>query len=141
MPDQSALSLGGAKTEAVAAKARLAASVLHLFKADGFVPTPTSVLADFVLHECDFDGYAAKTIAAWSDPALAGTGYAVYAPTQSFPWVLAVDAKGNSVGGWFLVLAGGSLYEYGTFDPARPAQGADQVVIVTPTDVYPAGTF
>lgn len=141
MPDASALSLSGARVEAVAGKARLAASVLHLFKFDGFVPTPTSVLADFEAHECDFDGYAPLTIATWSDPVLSGSGYAIYAPTQTFPWTFDTDAVGNAVGGWWLVLSGGELYEYGSYDPSRPAQGPDQAVVTTPTDIYPAGAI
>lgn len=141
MPDQSALSLSGAKTEATAGKTRLALAVVRLFKNDGFVPTPLSVKADFVAHECDFDGYVSKVITAWSDPVLAGVGYALYAPTQTFPWVLDTDAVGNSVGGWWVELAAGTLYAYGKFDPSRPVQGSDQAVIFTPTDIYPAGTF
>lgn len=140
MPDSSALSLTGAKDEATRAKTNLANSKLRLFKS-GFNPTPQSLKADFEANECDFDGYAEKTITAWSDPVLAGVGYAIYAPTQTFAWALAVDAVGNSVGGWWVELSGGTLYEYGTFDPPRPAQGPDQAVILTPTDVFPAGTF
>lgn len=140
MPDSAALSLSGAKDEAARGKTNLANSVLSLFKA-GFVPTPQSVKADFEAAECDFDGYATKTIVAWSDPVLAGDGYAIYAPTQTFAWALNVDAVGNQVGGWWLELAAGTLYEYGTFDPQRPCQGPDQAIVLAPTDVYPAGTF
>jgi len=138
MPDVSALSLSGARIEAVAGKARLANSVLHLFKF-GFSPTPTSTLADFEANECDFDGYAAKTIATWSDPVLANVAYAIYAPTQTFAWSHVADDVGNAVGGAFLVTAGGDLYQYTIFDPSRPCQGPDQAVITTPTDIYPAG--
>ena len=137
MPDSSALSLSGAKAEATAGKTRLAASVLHLFK-DDFTPTPTSLAADFDEHECDFDGYLAKTIAAWSDPVLAGAAYAIYAPTQTFPWTFAAGV-GNQVGGAYLKLADGTLYQYTIFNPTRPCMGPDQAIISTPTDVYPAG--
>lgn len=138
MPDFSALSLTGAKLEAAAGKTRLALSVLHLFKA-GFVPTPTTVKADFEANECDYDGYAPLTITAWSDPVLAGVGYAIYAPTQTFPWVLDTDAIGNQAGGAWLETAAGVVYQYTIFDPTRPIQGPDQAIITTPTDVYPAG--
>lgn len=138
MPDASFLALTGAKVEAAAGKTRLANSVLHCFQA-GWVPTPTNVLADFLAHECDFDGYAAITIAAWSDPVLAGVGYAIYAPTQTFLWEHVADDVGNQVGGTFLVTAGGDLYSFTVFDPTRAAQGPDQAIITTPTDVYPAG--
>ncbi len=138
MPDVSALSLSGAKVEAIAGKARLANSVLHLFKA-GFNPTPASLLADFSAQECDFDGYAPLTIATWSDEYLAGAAYVIFAPTQTFPWVFDVDAIGDQVGGAYLVLSGGELYQYTKFDPTRPCQGPDQAIITQPTDVYPAG--
>lgn len=138
MPDSSSLALTGARVEAVAGKARLANSVLHLFQ-EGFAPTPTSLLADFEAAECDFDGYLPLTIAAWSDPVLAGVAYAIYAPTQTFPWVFDTLGTGNQAGGAFLVLAGGELYQYTIFDPTRPIQGPDQAIITTPTDVYPAG--
>jgi len=138
MPDASYLSLTGAKVEAEAAQTRLVNSVLHLFQA-GFSPTPTSTLADFLAAECDYDGYAALTIAAWADPVLAGAAYATYAPTQTFPWTHVADDVGNQCGGSFLVTAGGVLYQYTVFDPTRPIQGPDQAIITTPTDVYPAG--
>lgn len=138
MPDSAGLSLTGAKTEAAAGKTRLANSVLHLFKS-GFTPSPTSILADFTAQECDYDGYAALTMAAWSDPVLAGSGYIIYSPTQTFPWAHVADDVGNQVGGAYVVLAGGSLYSYIIFDPTRPMQGPDQAVIVQPTDFYPAG--
>lgn len=139
MPDSSALSLSGARVEALAGVTLLANSVLHLFKS-GFTPTPTSLLADFTAQECDFDGYAPKTIVAWSaDPVLAGVAYAIYAPTQTFLWEFGTEGIGNQVGGAYLVLAGGTLYQYTIFDPTRAVQGPDQAVITTPTDVFPAG--
>jgi len=138
MPDFSALSLTGAKVEAIDAQSRLALSVLHLFKA-GFSPTPTSTLTDFLAQECDYDGYAAKTITAWADPILAGAAYVTYAPAQTFTWEHVADDVGNQAGGAFLVLATGELYQYTVFDPTRPIQGPDQAIVTTPTDVYPAG--
>lgn len=138
MPDVSYLSLTGAKVEAEDAVDRLANSVLHLFQA-GWAPSPTSTLADFLAHECDYDGYAAKTITTWAEPVLAGAGYATFAPTQTFRWVHVADDVGNQAGGAFLVLSTGELYQYTVFDPTRPIQGPDQAVITQPTDVYLAG--
>lgn len=138
MPDASYLSLTGAKVEAAAAKTRLANAVLHLFKS-GFVPTPTSTLADFLAQEADYDGYAALTIATWADPVLAGAAYGIYAPTQTFRWSHVSADVGNQIGGAFLVTSGGDLYQYTVFDPTRPIMGPDQAIITTPTDIYPAG--
>lgn len=138
MADQSFLSLTGAFEEADAAKTRMAASVMHLFK-QGFTPSPTSILADFTAAECDFDGYTAATIAAWAAPVLAGTGYMTYAPAQTFPWTHVADDIGNQVGGHYLVTAGGDLIGYTIYDPTIPAMGPGQAVIKTPVLVYPAG--
>lgn len=138
VPDTSALSLSGAKLEAEAGVIALANSVLHLFKL-GFVPDPTTQLAAFLAQECDYDGYAAKTIAVWADPVLAGLAYAIFAPIQTFRWDHVAEDIGNAVGGAFLVTSGGDLYQYTTFDPGRGLYGPDQAIILTPTDVYPAG--
>lgn len=138
MPDISYLSLTGASVEAVAAQARMANAVCSLFKA-GFLPSPTSVLADFEAQECDFDGYAPATIATWGTPVLAGTGYMTYAPAQTFAWAHDTDDVGNAVGGYWLETAGGVLIAYTVFNPTRPAQGPGQAVIVTPVLVFPAG--
>ena len=137
MPDSSALSMTGARVEAVAGKALLANSVLHLFK-DSLTPTPTTTLAQFAAAECDFDGYVALTIATWSDPVLSGAAYVIYAPTQTFPWTFATGV-GNQVGGAYLVTAAGDQYQYTVFSPSRPCMGPDQAVITTPADLFPAG--
>jgi len=138
MPDSAGLSLTGARVAAVAGKARLANSVLHLFQAP-FVATPTTTLAEYLAEECDFDGYTPKTIVAWGDPVLAGVGYAIFAPTQTFSWVFDTLGTGNQVGGFFLVLSGGEQYSYANFDPTRPCMGPDQAIITTPTDIFRAG--
>jgi hypothetical protein len=138
MADQNSLSLTGALLEATAAQTRMANSKMKLFQ-QGFVPTPTSTKADFLAHICDFDGYADKTIATWNAPVLAGVGYMTYAPTQTFTWVLAVDAVGNQVGGHWLETTGGDLVGYTIYDPTIPMQGPGQAVIKTPALVYPAG--
>lgn len=138
MPDTNALSLSGALVQATAAQARNANSVISLFKA-GFLPSAASVKADFEANECDFDGYAPKTIATWNAPVLAGVGYMTYAPTQTFLWALDTDAIGNMVGGHWIETAAGVLLEYSVYDPAVPMQGAGQAVIKSPLEVYPAG--
>lgn len=138
MPDQNSLSLNGARVEAVAAQTRMAACVMSLFQS-GFAPSITSTKADFEAEECDFDGYAPKTIATFAAPLLSGDGYSTFGPTQVFAWTLVTDAVGNSVGGYWLETAGGELIGYGTFDPSRPAQGPDQAVVVTPILQFNAG--
>lgn len=138
MPDIGVLSLSGAKVAAIAGKARLVNSVIHLFKSD-LVPSPTTLLATYLANECDFDGYIPQVVAAWGDPKLAGSGYAIYAPTLTFSWNFVADGEGNQVGGFFCVLAGGEQYLYGAFTPTRPCMGPDQAIIFTPTDLFPTG--
>lgn len=138
MADQSAISLTGALVEATAAKTRMAASKMRLFQA-GFVPSPTSVKADFEAVECDFDGYAAATIATWADPVLAGTGYMTYAPAQTFAWAHDTLDVGNQVGGHWIETAGGDVIGYTVYDPTIPCQGPGQAIIKTPVLVFPAG--
>ena len=138
MPDVNGLSLAGALVQSTANQARMAACVMHLFK-QGFTPTPTTPLSTYLANECDFDGYAPATIAAWAAPVLAGQGYATYAPTQTFRWTHVADDVGNAVGGHFIVTSGGDLMDYAIYDPAIPAQGPGQAVIKTPVEVTPAG--
>lgn len=138
MPQINALSLNGARVIALANQTRLVNSVLHLFKAP-FLPSITTTLADFLAQECDFDGYAAKTITAWGNPVLLGAAWATYAPTQTFYWIFDTLGTGNMAGGWFLVTAGGELMDYAVFDPSIPVQGTGQAVVTTPIEITPAG--
>lgn len=138
MADTSQLSLSGALVEATAAQTRMATGKMHLFKS-GFFPTSANVLADFTAQECDFDGYAAVTFTSWNAPVLAGTGYMIYAPTQTFAYVDGSTHIGNSVGGYWLEDTTGDLVGFTTFDPAEPCTANGQAVIRTPTLLYPAG--
>lgn len=138
MPDQSFLTLNGAKIIATANQARMANSVMRLFKF-GFLPDITTPLATFVENECDFAGYDAITIAAWSAPVLAGASWATYAPTQTFRWTAEGENVGNQVGGHFIVTAGGELIDFAIYDPSIPVQGPGQAVVKTPIEVTVAG--
>ena len=139
MPDTQLSSITGAKNLAELREADLAASTLHLFK-EGFVPNVNSSLAEFVAEEADYTTYAAKTIAAWNAPALASvSGYNLTAPLQTF-LLAATPAAPNMIGGWFHVHSDGTtLIEYGTFDPPRPMQVADQSIQLVPLEFFPAG--
>lgn len=139
MPNQNFLSLTGALQIATANKTALASSVLHLFTySPTFTPSVTTPKSDYEANECNFDGYAPKTITAFEDPVLLGSGYAVFGPPQIFRWEFDTEGIGNAVGGWFLVTSGGVLRDVGVFDPPIPCQGEGQAVIVTPIEVTPA---
>lgn len=141
MPDIQALSLNGARVIATANQARLANSVLHLWKKTDpdFLPSPTTPLSAFTANECDFDGYAPLTIATFGAPVLLNASWATYAPTQTFRWTLDTDAVGNAVWGWYLVTSGGELMDYAIYGSSQPCQGPGQAVIVTPIEITPAG--
>lgn len=140
MPNINALSLNGARIIATANQARLANSVLHLFKTNPtFFPSITTTKAEFDANEADFDGYTAAVIASWGAPVLLGAAWATYAPTQTFRWALDTDAVGNSISGWYLVTASGELMDYGVFDPPISVSAPGMAVLVTPIQVTPAG--
>lgn len=142
MPNSSGLALTGAELIALANQARMAMSVLHLFKVNpAFTPSATTLKAEYQANECDFDGYAPKTIATFGTPVLFGTGYATYAPTQTFYWVFDSEGVQNACGGWWLETAAGVVVDYGVFDPGVPVQGPGQAVIVTPLEYTPAGAI
>jgi len=139
MPDTQRSSITGSKELATLRKTALANSTLHLFK-EGFNPSVNSALAEFTAVEADYTTYAAKTIAAWNDPALASvSGYNLTAPLQSF-LLASTPAVPNMIGGWFLVHSDGTtLIDFGTFDPPRPMQVGDQTIQIVPTEFFPAG--
>ena len=84
--------------------------------------------------------YAAKTIAAWNDPTLGSvSGYNLSAPLQTFS-LAATPATPNMIGCWYLVHSDGTtLIDFGTFDPPRPMQLADQAIQIVPQEFFPAG--
>ena len=138
MADVQFLSLEGALVRSTQNQSDLANSVLHLFKA-GFTPSPENVLADYTAQECDYDGYAAKTIATWGAPILApGGGYMTFAPLQTFTFTPATGDT-NSVGGAYLVNAGGDLLDVVIFDTPKPMQGPGQTVQLIPSVTTPTG--
>jgi len=139
MPDTQRSSITGSKELAGLRKTALANSTLHLFK-EGLTPSVNTPLADFVAVEADYTTYAAKTIVAWNDPSLASVaGYNLTAPLETY-LLAATPATPNVIGGWFLVLAdGATLIDFGTFDPPRPMQVADQAIQLVPSEFFPAG--
>jgi len=138
MADQNGLSMEGAEVIATANQARMANCVMHLFKYT-FTPTPTTPLSEYLANECDYDGYAPKTIATWDAPLLAGQAWGIFAPTQTFRWEFDTEGVGNQVGGHFLVTSGGKLMDYSIYGPSIPCQGPGQAVVKTPTEVTPFG--
>jgi hypothetical protein len=112
-------------------------AVMHLFQ-EGFTPTPTSTLSDFLANEADFDGYEPATIASWSAPVLAGSAWAIYAPIQTFRYTFSSGVT-NIIGGYWIETASGDLKDYTTFNPGESAAGPGQAIIRTPIETFPFG--
>lgn len=117
-------------TKADATQTVVALTKLRLFK-NSFVPTVDSVKADFVAAEADYDGYTAGglTVTAFGDPFFDPAGGAsIISPLKTFAYVDGVGHVGNMIGGWWLDLAAGDLWCYGTF-PAPVALSADGMAL------------
>ena len=132
--------LEGAIVDATTIKTQLAATTTcHLFK-EGWAPGPGNVAADFALHEADYEGYAAATIATWSSVYIYGGGAGAFISgvDQYFPWVAGAGTPSNTIAGFWLQDAAGMVREYVVFDTPVVISGAGQVVPVTPTILFPA---
>lgn len=139
MADTSVIAQQGAKDVALLTKTQVASCVMHLYDYSKLpTPTPLTPLSAFLAAECTFDGYTPATIATWENPILAGNGYIIYAPTQTFPWTFS-SGVGNMVGGYFIVLSGGDLKMFTSFDPAESCAGPDQAIVRTPSILFPWG--
>ena len=125
--------------DATAKRADLALSVIKLFKS-GFVPTVDTVVADLDAQECDYDTYAPETITAWLAPVRSVLGgWQITAPTEQFT-LAATPAVPNTVGGYWIELAGGDVFLIRQFDGPVPMVNAGDFVQITPTYVVPNGT-
>jgi len=134
------LSLSGALLAATGAKTALASSHVRLFKST-LVPTPETVLADFVSAEADFDGYPSGgiVVTAMNNPILdpAG-GYSIGSPEIQFE-TDAAEATPNLIGGWFQVTSGTVLYGYSTFGSPQPMQTPGQGLPINFRWAFPTG--
>lgn len=101
--------LAGCLQNATERQTAYALMEVHLYKSS-LVPTPATTLADLNGAEADYDGYAMETMTAFFDPIFApGSGYMIQSPEVQFAYVDAVGHVGNTVGGAYLVDAGGAL--------------------------------
>lgn len=135
MPDASFQHADGSHKKQQLTQTALANAVVHLFKSALAAPTPTTPLATFTANECDFDGYAAITIATFADPFHLGDSWALLADERFDFDSGAPLAGGNAVGGWYLVSAAGVLMDYGTFDPVRQMQSDGDACFVSAVDL------
>lgn len=127
-----------ALSDATSKRAALALSVVKLFKF-GFVPDADTTVTQLDAEECDYDDYAPQTITAWLAPVRATVGgYKITAPTVQFA-ITADQVVPNTVGGYWIELAGGSVVVIRQFDEPVPMVVAGNYVQVTPTVVVPAG--
>lgn len=139
MAEQAYNTYTGAEKVADLLNTALANAVVHLYKDDGFTPTPTTALADFTTHEADFDGYAAETVATWPDQFVIGTSWGNLDPVRFDFDSGAPLSGGNQVKGWYLVSAAGVLIAYGILSPSVAMQADGQVCFVNPAFLVPFG--
>lgn len=137
MPEQSYNHYLGAEKVADLLNTALANAVIHLFQDDGFAPGVTTPLADFTLHEADFDGYTALAVVTWPNQFVIGTSWANLDPVRFDFNSGAPAGGGNQIKGWYLVSAAGVLIAFGILDPSVPMQADGQVCFVNPAFLVP----
>jgi len=131
--------LAGCLENALERQAALVNSVLHLFQSP-FVPTASSVLADFDDAEADYDTYAAETLAAWFDPILApGSGYMIGSPLVQFEVGDTDPVTPNVIAGAYLTDQTGKLRWSVTFTETVPMQLAGQGIPLNLIFLFPTG--
>jgi hypothetical protein len=124
--------------DANAKRTSLALSVLKLFKF-GLVPTRTTLVASLDLAEADYDDYTPITITAWlAAVATPGGGSQISAATQQFTAV-ADQVVPNTIGGYWIELAGGTVVLIRQFDVPVPMVNAGNFIQVAPTIIVPNG--
>lgn len=125
--------------DATAKRTAYALSVVRLFKS-GFVPSNATVIAELEAQEADYTTYAPETITAWLPVVGAsGGGNQITAPTTQFE-LAATPAAPNTIGGYWIELAGGDVVLIRQFDTPVPMVVAGNYCQVTPTVVVPNGT-
>ena len=132
--------LEGTKVDATAIKTNLSTTAeVHLF-VQGFNPSASSTAADFAAAEATYEGYTPATVAAWNGPYIygGGQGYFISAADEYFPWTAGSGDASNTIAGYWVQDAAGKVREYVIFDTPVYINGADQVVPVTPTILFPA---
>jgi len=133
MPVRQILPLSGAAEDVGLIKTNLVNAVIHLFD-DTLTPSPTTVKADLVAAECDFDDYTSQVIAAWTGPVLAPiSGWQINAPVQT--WTVVTNVITDLVGGYWIETAGGVVHDIFVFDQPVPMTVPGQSVQVVPVEL------
>lgn len=131
--------LEGCKASAAAMQTALAAGVLHLFKAS-LNPDPSTPTAGYTAAEADYDGYTALTISPWNDPIFApGTGYMIGSPLVQFEYTDGMGHVMNSIGGCYLIDAGGKNRLVVIFTTPIPMQMNGQGIPINLVWLFPTG--
>lgn len=116
----------GALWVAAQMQTALAAANLRLFQSGTVTLTPATILTDLTGVEADYTGYPAggEVIAAWTNPLLNPLGGASIESGLFQFEIAAPYTVSNTIQGWFLVEAGGTLVCAGDFSQTKNLVGA-----------------
>jgi len=117
-----------------AKRTALLAAVVKLFKSS-FTPNESSVVADFDAAEADYVGYAAET-AVWSPVGFDSSGEPLII-SNSLNFQCTTDTADNTIGGMWMEIAAGDLYEYWIFPVPVSMEIALNMLNVVVTGTYP----
>jgi len=120
---------------AIKAGGALGATKIGLFKAD-VTPTPLTPLT--ALTECDFDGYAQKTLTWLIGPYL-NPGNQSEIQNASVNWTPTGSTTPNTVYGYFVIDAAGNLLWSERFTTPRVLNGGATTLTLLPTLVLVPG--
>lgn len=104
-------------------------SFVHLWKVGEITPAMDLTIAELDAAECNFSGYAATKVVAWTGPynypgggAYHESGLVIFDGEDATPFV------GNTVGGYWVEDAGGALVSVGKLDSPVPIAASGDVV-------------
>jgi|SRR5690349_5060551 len=133
--------LAACQQDATERQTVFAASKVRLYKS-GFVPTPSTLKADLVAQEADYDDYPAggETITAWLAPVQNPVGgYSIAAPTVQFLVTTNPPVVTNVIGGAWLEDSTGKVRLVLPFAQPAPMEVAGQGIPLNITFGFPTG--
>lgn len=101
---------------------------------NNLLPTPTSVLANFV--EATFDGYAKQAVGTYPTPYIGADGF-IHLTWPSVQFTMTGSTTPNTISGWGLTNTAATVWNGGNNLPAPvQMQGPPDGIIVVPDIIY-----